>query len=225
MRRMRGGRVLGGCLLLGLGLGCQRPQAGPTLEFQEAMRLYEDTVSRTLDPTYQHPDFQAVAAKLATVPATHEREHRTAQRLLESIRAAQEDARAREASLEAARKQGEAKAAELMRSSDGYPGALPARAGVPYRDQPSAPASGRPDRPGFDRAADRARLSNAIRDRKDAIKRHNEREAEVRAKMQQRLGEKVEERMNTPLDEGHWKLDESRGVLRTRVEVKREEVE
>lgn len=218
-------------MLTSLVLACGRPAASPSTEFQAAMQLYEDTVSQTLDTTYRHPDFQKVAAAMAQVPTANEREHRTAQRILESIRAAQQEVRDQAVSLEAARKASEAAAAAAAAASE-RPGGVQGAGGWPSappspRSSYEGSGSSGAERPGFDRAADRARLSNTVRERQDAIKRHNEREAEVRARMKQRLNEKVEERMNTPLDEGHWKVEETKGGprLRTRVEVKREEVE
>lgn len=212
---------------LGVGLGCSRASKEPSPEFRAAMQLYEDTVSQTLDPTYQHPDFGRVAALLAQVPADNEREHRTATRLLESIQAAQAEVKAREASLESAR---EAAATAPSPEASGLPssGSLEWRPGAPMPTRETRPASGSDaNQASFDRAAERARAQNLARERSETLKKQRTHDAEVRAKMRERLREKMDERMNTPLDEVQWKVEQTNKGTRitTSVEVKRDEVE
>lgn len=205
-------------------LGCSRAPTGPSPEYQTAMGAYEKAVSATLDTTYQHPDFAAVALLLEQVPEANEREYRKAAQLAAVIRQAQAEVAKRDASLESARSHegalgSPANAAPAYNPMGGHVEPLPS---APF-DEPGAAD----DRSSFNDAARRARYGNARREAVRVVERHSQKEAEVRQRMKERLQEKMNERMNEPLDEGNWKIKPGTGGRRieTRVEVRREEVE
>lgn len=80
--------AIAGPLVLALALlgACGRP-SGPGAEFAAAQAALAATLERTHDPSYKHPDFEAVAALFDAVPADAP-ERGSAQAMIDQIRGA-----------------------------------------------------------------------------------------------------------------------------------------
>lgn len=169
---MRGSLKLLCWLALAATTACSR---GPHPSFVKAESALSETMARTGDLSYGHPDFDEVEQLLRAVPEDAN-EHAVAQQLAEQIRAARKTYEAEKQLREAERArfktlEAEAKArahAEFSASKDDGPD----EARGPQDEDENAPTAG---------PSPEQRLENVLKMRKERVRRFEQKERERRA--------------------------------------------